>query len=167
ALELVARQMKHLGRIVADMLTLARSDASDWPLSPIEFYFDELLADVAGSLTLLSTECGVTIDVATPGELQVRGDEGLLRQMLVNLLENAIRHTPTGGGIHARVTTTSREVVLSVSDTGHGIAPADRERIFERFVHVAARGTDADRNGGGTGLGLAIAQRIARAHHGD
>jgi len=167
ALELVARQMKHLGRIVADMLTLARSDASDWPLSPIEFYFDELLADVADSLALLSTECGVTIDVATPGELQVRGDEGLLRQMVVNLLENAIRHTPTGGRIHARVTTTSREVVLSVSDTGHGIAPADRERIFERFVHVAARGTDADRNGGGTGLGLAIAQRIARAHQGD
>ena len=167
ALELVARQMKHLGRIVADMLTLARSDASDWPISAIEFYFDELLADAADGMTLRSTECGVSLEVKTPGELQVRGDEELLRQMLVNLLENAIRHTPAGGLVRATVMTRGREVVLSVSDTGHGIAQADRERIFERFVHVAARGADPDRQAGGTGLGLAIAQRIARAHHGD
>ena len=167
ALELVAKQMKHLGRIVADMLTLARSDVSDWPISAIEFYFDELLTDASDSLSLLSGECGVTIEVATPGDLQVRGDEGLLRQMLVNLLENALRHTPAGGEVRAIVTTNSRNVVLSVRDTGHGIAEADRARIFERFVHVAAPGTDVNRTGGGTGLGLAIAQRIARAHGGD
>jgi signal transduction histidine kinase len=167
ALELVATQMKHLGRIVADMLALARSDASDWPISAIEFYFDELLTDAADSLSLLSGECGVTIEVVTPGELQVRGDEGLLRQMLVNLLENALRHTPPGGQVCATVTTNSRNIVLSVRDTGRGIAEADRARIFERFVHVDAPGGGGNRNGGGTGLGLAIAQRIARAHGGD
>ena len=167
ALELVAKQMKHLGRIVADMLTLARSDVSDWPISAIEFYFDELLADAADSLSLLSGECGVSIEVVTPGDLQVRGDEGLLRQMLVNLLENALRHTPAGGQVRAIVTTDSRDVVLTVRDTGHGIAAADRTRIFERFVHVAAPDGTANRTSGGTGLGLAIAQRVARAHGGD
>jgi signal transduction histidine kinase len=167
ALELVARQMNHLGRIVADMLTLARSDASDWPISAIEFYFDELLTDASDSMAVLAGECGVTIEVATPTDLQVRGDEGLLRQMLVNLLENALRHTPAGGQVSAIVTTKDRNVVLSVHDTGHGIAEADRARIFERFVHVAAPGAGVSRNGAGTGLGLAIAQRIARAHGGD
>jgi signal transduction histidine kinase len=167
ALELVAKQMKHLSRIVADLLTLARSDVSDWPISAIEFYFDELLADAADSLSLLSGECGVTIEVVTPGELQVRGDEGLLRQMLVNLLENALRHTPAGGQVRAIVTTDSRTVVLTIRDTGHGIAEADRTRIFERFVHVAAPSSIVNRTSGGTGLGLAIAQRIARAHGGD
>ena len=167
ALELVAKQMKHLGRIVGDLLTLARSDVSDWPISSTEFYFDELLADAADSLWLLSGECGVTIDVMTPADLQVRGDEALLRQMLVNLLENALRHTPAGGQVRAIVTTNSRTVVLQIRDTGHGIAEADRARIFERFVHVAAPGGGVNRNGGGTGLGLAIAQRIARAHGGD
>jgi signal transduction histidine kinase len=167
ALELVAKQMKHLSRIVADLLTLARSDVSDWPISAIEFYFDELLADAADSLSLLSGECGVTIEVVTPGELQVRGDEGLLRQMLVNLLENALRHTPAGGQVRAIVTTDSRTVVLTIRDTGHGIAEADRTRIFERFVHVAAPASTVNRTSGGTGLGLAIAQRIARAHGGD
>jgi signal transduction histidine kinase len=167
ALELVAKQMKHLGRIVADMLTLARSDVSDWPISAIEFYFDELLADAADSLSLLSGECGVTIEVVTPGDLQVRGDEGLLRQMLVNLLENALRHTPTGGQVRAIVTTDRRNVVLTIRDTGHGIAEADRTRIFERFVHVAAPNSTVNHTSGGTGLGLAIAQRVARAHGGD
>jgi signal transduction histidine kinase len=167
ALELVARQMKHLGRIVADMLTLARSDASDWPISLIEFYFDELLADAADSMTVLSGECGVSIEVSAPSDLQVRGDESLLRQMLVNLLENALRHTPAGGQVRAVVSTNAKNVVLKVRDTGHGIAEADRARIFERFVHVAAPGAGANRNGGGTGLGLAIAHRIARAHGGD
>jgi signal transduction histidine kinase len=167
ALELVAKQMKHLGRIVADMLTLARSDVSDWPISAIGFYFDELLADAADSMSLLAAERGVTIEVTTPGDVQVRGDEDLLRQMLVNLLENALRHTPAGGQVSAIVTTKEGNVVLSVRDTGHGIADADRARIFERFVHVAAPGGDGNRHDGGTGLGLAIAQRIARAHGGD
>jgi signal transduction histidine kinase len=167
ALELVARQMKHLGRIVSDMLILARSDASDWPITALEFYFDELVADATASMSLVAIDCGVTIEVTTPDELQVRGDEGLLRQMLVNLLDNAIRHTPPGGAVHASVTTVSGDVVLSVRDTGHGIAEMDRERIFERFVHVAVPGRGPDRNGAGTGLGLAIAQRIARAHQGD
>ena len=95
------------------------------------------------------------------------GDEALLHQMLFNLLENAIGHTPAGGRVRATVSTTQREVTVSVKDTGHGIAEADRERIFERFVHVAAPGNPPSQDGSRTGLGLAIARRIARAHDGD
>ena len=162
ALDVVSKQMKHLGRIVADMLTLARSDAADWPIATTDFYFDELVGDAVQAMNLLSKECGVPVELSCPAELQVRGDEGLLHQMLVNVLENAIRHTPHGGRVRVDVAANPSGVAVSVRDTGHGIADEDRERIFERFVHIPAPGRTA-----GSGLGLAIARRIARAHAGD
>jgi two-component system OmpR family sensor kinase len=167
ALKIVSEQMSHLGRIVSDMLTMARSDVADWPIAPVDFYFDELLAEAVRAMSVLSAARHVRIDTTCPPDLQVRGDEGLLRQMLVNLLENAVRHTPSGGTVHATVTASTSGLTVAIEDTGGGIAAADRERIFERFVHVPAPGQQANDEGGGTGLGLAIARRIARAHRGD
>lgn len=167
ALAIVLEQMTHLGRIVSDMLTIARSDVSDWPISRSEFYFDELLEEVIRAMTLLSQQREVTIQVTCPPDLQVSGDESLLHQLLFNLIENAIRHTPPRGFVFAAVSVTGSTVTLAVRDTGRGIAERDRERIFERFVHVAAPGGTDREDGSGTGLGLAIARRIARAHDGD
>jgi signal transduction histidine kinase len=167
ALEIVTVQMKHLGRLVSDMLTLARSDASDWPLAVSDFYFDELVADVVRAMTLMASARTVALDVECPSELQVRGDEALLQQMLVNLLENAVRHTPAGGRVRVAVAAAGRELTISLEDTGAGIPEAEHERIFDRFVHLAAPRVDAADAIGGTGLGLAIARRIARAHGGD
>lgn len=167
ALDIVSAQMRHLGRIVSDLLMLARSDAAAWPISTSDFYFDELLADVVRMTRLLSETRHVTIEAACPPELQVCGDEGLLRQMLFNLLDNAIRHTPLGGTVRATVGAANGVVTVWVQDSGQGIAEADRERIFERFVHVPGPESTPSREGGGTGLGLAIARRIARAHDGD
>jgi signal transduction histidine kinase len=84
----------------------------------------------------------------------------------VNLLENAIRHTPAGGSVRVTVTPSARDVRIAVEDTGHGIAEGDRERIFDRFVRASNATSDATQ-ASGTGLGLAIARRIARAHGGD
>ena len=93
----------------------------------------------------------------------MRGDAGLLRDVLQNLLDNAIQYTPEGGHIHVTAEAKSREVVVTVSDTGIGIPASDQERIFERFYRVdAARSREA----GGTGLGLSIAKHIVEAHNG-
>jgi signal transduction histidine kinase len=167
ALDIVSAQMRHLGRIVSDLLTLARSDSADWPIATSDFYFDELLTEVVRTTALLSQVRHVTIEAACRPELQVCGDEGLLRQMLFNLLENAIRHTPAGGTVSATVDASGGVVTVSIQDSGQGIAEADRERIFERFVHLPVPDSAPRPDGGGTGLGLAIARRIARAHGGD
>jgi signal transduction histidine kinase len=94
-------------------------------------------------------------------ELPFRGDEDLLRQLVVNLLQNAVQHTPSG----ASVTITSCQdrdgLRIRVTDAGRGIPAADRTRIFDRFVQL-----DASRRATGTGLGLPIARWIAEAHHG-
>src|ERR1700726_4290729 len=93
----------------------------------------------------------------------VRGDASLLREVLQNLLDNAVQHTPEGGRIYVKAAAGDREVVVSVTDTGIGIPLADQERIFERFYRVdAARSREA----GGTGLGLSIAKHIVETHGG-
>jgi two-component system, OmpR family, sensor kinase len=171
ALDVIARQLTHLGRIVSDMLTLARSDATDWPLAPTDFYFDELVAEAVDAMKGLAASGHVTTHAETPADLRLRGDERLLRQMVVNLVENAIQHTPGGGTVRVTVTAAADEVVMAVEDTGHGIPEADRERVFERFVRASPSANPGGEAGGnhapGTGLGLAIARRIARAHDGD
>jgi heavy metal sensor kinase len=162
ALAIVAEQMKRLGRMVADMLALARTDVADWPLSLEDFYFDELLSDVARDARMFADAAGVTIETTCPSDVQMRGDEALLRQMLLNLVENGVRHTPRGGIVVLSTSLGSNQLIVRIRDTGTGIPDADRERIFDRFVRIDPSGHDS-----GLGLGLAIARRIARAHGGD
>ena len=93
-----------------------------------------------------------------PPTLLVRGDPEALRVLVRNLVDNAVRYTPPHGSVQVRVHSTSREAVLEVADTGPGIAPADRERVFDRFYRRAAAQES------GTGLGLAIVKAIADRH---
>jgi signal transduction histidine kinase len=87
--------------------------------------------------------------------------------MLLNLLDNAIKYTPQGGGVSVSCTSSHKEYFLSVSDTGRGIPQALRDRVFERFFRVdEARSRGENDNGMGAGLGLSIARWIAEAHHG-
>ncbi|HTZ98688.1 MAG TPA: ATP-binding protein, partial [Candidatus Aquilonibacter sp.] len=98
-----------------------------------------------------------------PGLPMVRGDASLLRDVLQNLIDNAIQYTSEGGRIQVSASVGARDVVVCVADTGIGIPLADQERIFERFYRVdAARSREA----GGTGLGLSIAKHIVEAHGG-
>ncbi len=165
SLAIVAEQSARLTRMVDDMFLLARADADGRPLERADFYLDELIGECARAVRVVADQRQVRVDVASTAEVLFRGDETLLRQMLTNLLDNAVSHTPSGGrvSIALRVELEPRAIVLAVADTGSGIPAADRERIFERFVRL-----DPTKRSGvaGAGLGLPIARWIAEAHGG-
>jgi signal transduction histidine kinase len=145
-------------RLVDDLLLLARADEQNRqaPKAPVDL--DDLLFDEAKRLRKATT---LEIDSAAVSAGQVLGDEASLRRMILNLGENAARYASSR--IHLALKEDGSEVVLTVADDGPGIPPLDRERVFERFVRLAAaRGRDE----GGAGLGLAIAAEIVRSYGG-
>jgi heavy metal sensor kinase len=167
ALTIVEQQARRLSRIVEDMFVLARADAGPPALQSTEFYLDELVAETARAAALLAGQKNLQLQVAPLPETLFRGDEGLLRQMLWNLLDNAIKHTPEGGRVRIALESRDRECVITVTDTGIGIPPEAQPHIFERFYRAdPARSRAESANEGGSGLGLPIARWIAEAHHG-
>jgi len=127
-----------------------------------DFYLDELVAECVRDVMVLAREKRIEVRGHGVQEVGFRGDERLLRQMLLNLLQNAVRYTPAGGQIDVGLKVAESWLEIEVTDTGCGIPADDRDRIFERFVRLdAARGPE-----GGAGLGLAIARSIAALHQG-
>jgi signal transduction histidine kinase len=161
ALAIVSSQARRMSRLVEDMLVLARADAGGYPLRPVDLYLDEVIAECCRAVDVLAAERGVTIRSSAAPEIPFRGDEDLLRQLVLNVLQNAVQHTPEGGSVAIDIERDAAAVKLRVTDTGAGIPPADEQRIFDRFVQL-----DPSRRGQGTGLGLPIARWIAEAHHG-
>ena len=161
AVAIVGGQARRLGRLVEDMLVLARADAGGYPLRPVDLYLDEVVADCRRAVDVLATERGVTIRSAGSPDIPFRGDEDLLRRLVLNVLQNAVQHTPSGGSVAVDIRQEPEAVRIRVTDEGPGIPPADQQRIFDRFVQL-----DAARRGQGTGLGLPIARWIAEAHSG-
>lgn len=161
SLGVVREQMRRLSHIVEDLFTLARADAAGLPLDRRPVYLDELVADCLRETKLLAAPRGVSLAWHGPSDLEISADEQLLRQMLVNLLANAIRHTPSGGWVRVDLVERGDAVEVEVADSGEGIPESERERIFERFVRL-------DSSGGhdGSGLGLPIARAIVEAHGG-
>ncbi|HEV2764449.1 MAG TPA: heavy metal sensor histidine kinase [Pyrinomonadaceae bacterium] len=165
ALRMVAEQTRRLSRIVQDMFTLARADAGRYPLRKRPLYLDDLLAEVARAGGFLASARSVTVELSNRPESAFHGDEDLLRQMLLNLVDNAVKFTPEGGVVRLGLERRGDEYLLSVSDNGPGIPAETRAHVFERFYRadkVRPRAQD-----GGAGLGLAIARWIAQAHDGD
>jgi signal transduction histidine kinase len=157
SMAIVAEQAARLARLVEAMLMLSRAEARGLPLNPVPLYIDELVGECVRGLRVIAD--GRRIDIVSEGktDLTFSGDDTLLRQMVSNLLENAIRHASA----RVLVTTVSTRSAVSiiVADDGKGIPPADRERIFQRFVRLNS-------NSAGSGLGLPIARWIAEAHGG-
>jgi len=167
ALSIVSEQARRLTRIVDDMFTLARADAGQRPIQISDFYFDELVMATTRAAAVLAARKGVTLDVAPAQETLFRGDEGLLRQMLLNLLDNAIKYTPSGGTIRVQMSRHNSTCEITVADAGPGIDSEAQSHIFERFYRAdKARARSESGNGAGAGLGLAIARWIAEAHNG-
>ncbi len=161
ALAIVGGQAQRLSRLVDDMLVLARADAGGYPLRSVELYFDELVAECRRAVEVLAAERGVTIHSVDAVEMPMRGDEDLLRRLVLNILQNAVQHSPPGGDVQVELAGDHGRARLRISDHGPGIPAADQRRIFDRFVQL-----DASRRGQGTGLGLPIARWIAEAHRG-
>lgn len=160
-------QTRRMRRIVEDMFTLARADAGHRALERTDLYLDELVSETARAASVLASRKGVKVEVAASSETSFCGDEGLLRQMLLNLLDNAIKHTPAGGVVRVRLACHNSTHEITVADTGNGVPVEAQPHIFERFYRVdKARSRNGAGDGGGAGLGLSIARWIAEAHDG-
>jgi two-component system OmpR family sensor kinase len=168
ALRVIDEQARRLTRIVADMFTLARADAGRRALNRSDFYFDELLWECVRAAEILGSRKDVTIKVGKLVGVPYCGDEGLLRQLILNLLDNAIKHTPAGGKVQVSLESQNSQYRIIVSDGGTGIPPEAQPHIFERFYRVdkSRSRTEASDLGAGAGLGLSIARWIAETHHG-
>lgn len=158
SLVIIAEQAGRLSRLVDAMFLLSRAEAHGVPLRPEFLNLDEILADSARALRLVAGQRGVRIRTDGDQEVGFTGDDGLLRQMLGNLLDNAIRHASEGGTVAASLRRSADTLTLEVTNDGDGIASSDRDRIFERFVRIGSSD--------GAGLGLPIARWIAEAHGG-
>jgi signal transduction histidine kinase len=167
ALAMVEQQARRLTRTVEDMFLLACADAGNSMLRFSQLYLDELLTETACAATVLAEQKSIQLEVSRLPEAPVRGDEDLLRQMFLNLIDNAIKYTPRGGRIRIAFDSQDARYVIRVADTGSGIPEASQPHIFERFYRVdRARSRGEIGPEAGAGLGLSIARWIAEAHRG-
>jgi len=150
-------------RLVNDLLTLSRADAQALALHRERFDLADLARSCADELTAHASAQNVSISVEG-SSIHVHADADRIRQVLVNLLDNAIRYSPPGESVTVSVTPLPGSVTVSVQDRGPGIPAAEQDRVFERFYR--ADKSRARKGEGGAGLGLAIAQTLVEAHGG-
>ena len=159
-------ESQRLARIIEDLFTLTRADAGEYPMNPSDLYLDELATDVLRRARSLALAKDITLKCSIAAELPLRADEALLRRMVLNLLDNAIKYTPRGGTITLDCRRSGGEYVVSVTDTGEGIPAELQPRVFERFFRADKARSRQEGENGGAGLGLSIARWIAEVHHG-
>jgi signal transduction histidine kinase len=162
--EAIQASAHRMHRMVDDLLDLSRIESGGWKPAPTALDASAIVGDTLLPYRPAAEQKGITLDVEIAPDVQtVSADATALRQVVSNLVDNAIRHTAAGGSVTAFARAEDNGVWIGVRDTGVGIAPAHLPRIFERFYRVdAAR----SRAGGGTGLGLAIVKHLTEAHGG-
>jgi signal transduction histidine kinase len=156
------KQVERLGRLVKQLLDLSRLESGTVPLERTAFRVEPLLAHAVREQRLHAPGIDVSIAVDTP-DLTADGDPERVHQVVANLLENAIRFSPSGGTVLVEATAHPDRVVLTVTDEGPGVPPADAARVFERFYRVDRSRSASD---GGAGLGLAIVRWVVERHGG-
>ena len=158
----IVGETDRLSMLVDTLLAVARDDeGARASYTPVDM--TEVVETAVASFQTMAGEHGLELTYATPDQLMVTGDRDQLRQVLVILLDNAVRYTPAGGRIHVQARPDGKDAVLTVHDTGIGIPEQALERVFERFY----RGDEArNRQSGGAGLGLAIARDLVTRHAG-
>jgi two-component system, OmpR family, phosphate regulon sensor histidine kinase PhoR len=163
--EIIRDHSARLSRLTDDLMKLSRIEAGKLPLDLGPVDLNEIISLEEGPAQAAADRKGIRLAVerSSAHPAQVQGDVGLLREVLRNLLDNAIQYTPSGGQIAVNVKSNGNFAVVTISDTGIGIPQAEQSRIFERFYRV----DDArSREAGGTGLGLAIAKHVVESHGG-
>ena len=166
ALDETLRQINQMSELVTNLLILARADEGRASLALTLTDLRTLVTDAAETAEILGEERQVTVNIEIPQhEAMLPVDAARIRQLLMNLVTNAVKYTPPGGVVTLRLTDAADLITLSVQDTGIGIAPGDLPNVFERFWRAdIARSRTGEHPG--TGLGLAISKWIAEAHGG-
>jgi signal transduction histidine kinase len=154
-------QNNHLTRLVDDLSLLARADSNAVTIQRSQVDLSSLVSGITEEIMPLAEEQGVRLETQADGQLAVIGDIVRLRQLLLILLDNALKHTPAGGTVRVTLQSRGSRADLRVVDSGPGIEPADLPHIFDRFYRA-----DKARAGEGTGLGLAIGRWIVESHGG-
>jgi heavy metal sensor kinase len=157
-------EVARLSRVVDNLFSLARADAGSQEFDWERVDLGKLVREVYEQAELMAEAKGLSTALHTNGEVFVRGDWVRLRQLLLNLVDNAVKYTPAGGTVRLTVERAGQRATISVADTGIGIPAESLPHIFARFYRVdTARSLD----GAGGGLGLSICQWVARAHGGE
>lgn len=162
---LMSAESARLQRLVEEQLQLARLDSGGLPLERQPMDLAATIRAAARPRVLLAQREGVTLRIEAASPVPMEGDPDRLEQVLLILLDNAARHTPAGGTITVAAHVQGGDALMSVSDTGEGIAPDAIDSVFDRFYRADASRERVDQQG--AGLGLAIARGIVRAHGGD
>jgi len=162
-LRTMLRQVERLGRLVAQLLDLSRLESGAIPLQRRTFEVRPVLEDAVDESRLHAPDVEVSVAVTEPG-LSADGDPERVHQVLANLLENAVRHSPVGGRVEVSAHSERGRVAIEVCDEGPGIPEEEANRVFERFYRAD---TARSSSHGGAGLGLAIARWIVDLHGGD
>ena len=163
SLDAITSESERMTRMVSNLLLLSQADAGALPMHLHPLDLAPLIANVARSGNIMA-DGHLAITASALGDLTVQGDADRLKQVLLNLVDNAVKHTPEGGRVTIEARNTDGVTVcVSVCDTGVGIPPEDLPHVFERFYRVDK---SRSRMQGGAGLGLAIVKSIVEAHSG-
>jgi len=163
SLEIISQESRQMSSLIDQLLTLARADAGKEQWNFTEVNLGKLISNLSTDVEVLCQEKGLSFQLGQPQDLVVKGDEARLRELFMNLLDNAIRYTPAPGTVSVSFRREGQMAIVAITDTGIGIPTEDIPFIFERFYRVDKSRSRAE---GGTGLGLAICQHIAETHGG-
>ena len=168
ALTVIGAESRRMTRVVEDLFLLARADAGQLHLGLADLDLREVAAACCRTVQTLAAARTTTVAPTIKSPAQIRGDEGLIRRAIVNLLDNALKYGRGGGNVEVIIGRQGDLATVSVRDDGPGIPAEIQTRIFDRFYRGPAARVDDDDDGtgGGAGLGLAIAKGIAEAHGG-
>jgi heavy metal sensor kinase len=166
SLTILRAESRRLKQIVEDLFTLARADAGQHPLVLSDFYLDELVAECARNMRTLAGAKQIVLRCKASEEMPIHGDESLLRRMVLNLMDNAIKYTPSRGEVLISCGERNSLYTVTIRDTGVGVPEDLQPRIFERFFRADPVRSRSESDGGGAGLGLSISRWIAEAHSG-
>ena len=156
-------EVDRLTRLVESLLTMSRADAGRIPLQLSDFSLIELAREAAALLEVLAEEKNQTIFVEGDGAIEIHADRLILRQAFINLIDNAVKYSPSGGSIRVRVEALSGQALIDVQDSGPGIPEEHAGKVFQRFYRVDRARSRAE---GGAGLGLSIVEWAIGVHGG-
>jgi heavy metal sensor kinase len=167
SVEIMRESARRLTRIVDDLFLLARADAGVLVERRDTVYLEEILHEATRGVRPLANQRAISVKLRDVVEAPMQGDADLLGRLLMNLLDNAIKHSPDGGAVDVDLARTNGWYEIRVRDAGGGIPPEAQSRVFERFFRVDDSRAQGDHGStSGAGLGLAIARRIAEVHGG-